>query len=149
MVHGGDGTDEVSLAGETHVTALEDGAIRSFDFAPEEAGVERAPLAALAGGTAVENAARIEGDPGRQAQRPAAGRGAAERRLRRGAGRPGARRCARACAARGRRSSRARRCACCRTCGRRRMRSPGDEPVVSGFLADVMQEKREEIAEKK
>jgi anthranilate phosphoribosyltransferase len=61
VVHGHDGTDEVSLAGETRVAALENGAIRSFDFAPEQAGLARAPLAALAGGTAAENAATIEG----------------------------------------------------------------------------------------
>lgn len=59
VVHGRDGTDEVSITGETVVSALADGAVRTFRFTPEDAGLGRATLADLSGGSAAENAARI------------------------------------------------------------------------------------------
>ena len=55
VVHGS-GLDEISLAGETLITEVRDGRIRSFIVAPEEFGVARAPLEALRGGTPYENA---------------------------------------------------------------------------------------------
>ncbi|MEM9048201.1 MAG: anthranilate phosphoribosyltransferase [Pseudomonadota bacterium] len=57
LVHGADGTDELSIAGATHVAALEDGAVRSFDITPEDAGLPRHPFAAILGGSPAENAA--------------------------------------------------------------------------------------------
>ncbi len=61
VVHGADGTDEVSITGVTHVSELKEGRVRSFEFTPEEAGLERARPSEIAGGTADENAAFILG----------------------------------------------------------------------------------------
>lgn len=58
VVHGS-GLDEISLAGETLITEVCDGRIRSFVVTPEEFGVARAPLEALRGGAPHENAALI------------------------------------------------------------------------------------------
>ncbi len=59
LVHG-QGLDELSLAGENKVVALEDGSIRAFTLTPEEAGLARAPIAAIAGGDPAYNAAALE-----------------------------------------------------------------------------------------
>jgi anthranilate phosphoribosyltransferase len=68
VVHGAGGLDEISLAGETMVAEVRDGTVRKFSVTPEEFGVKHAPLGAIRGGTAVENAARIrrilEGEAG-------------------------------------------------------------------------------------
>jgi len=61
VVHGLDGTDEVSIAGETIVSALEGGEIRTFRFTPEEAGLDRSDISELAGGSADDNAVFITG----------------------------------------------------------------------------------------
>jgi anthranilate phosphoribosyltransferase len=71
VVHGAGGLDEISLAGETLVAEVRGGSVRRFAVAPEEFGVARAPLQAIRGGTAAENAALIrrilegEGGPAR------------------------------------------------------------------------------------
>ncbi len=59
IVHGFDGTDEVSISSETRVSALENGRVRTFTFAPEEAGLERAPIEAISGASPEENAGHI------------------------------------------------------------------------------------------
>src|SRR5437667_3120712 len=59
VVHGAGGLDEISLAGETLVAEVRDGAVRRFTVTPEEFGVARAPLESLRGGSAAENAAII------------------------------------------------------------------------------------------
>jgi anthranilate phosphoribosyltransferase len=59
VVHGAGGLDEISLAGETLVAEIQHGAVRRFAIAPEDFGVKRAPLDAVRGGTAEENAATI------------------------------------------------------------------------------------------
>jgi anthranilate phosphoribosyltransferase len=68
VVHGSDGCDEVTIAGETRVSALEDGRVRTFSFTPESVGMARAAAESLRGGTAEENAATISailgGEPG-------------------------------------------------------------------------------------
>jgi anthranilate phosphoribosyltransferase len=56
VVHGA-GIDELSLAGETAVAALEDGAVRTFTVRPQQAGLEAAPVEAILGGDAQRNAA--------------------------------------------------------------------------------------------
>jgi anthranilate phosphoribosyltransferase len=68
LVHGGDGTDEISIALPTKVAALEDGQIREFDLHPEDAGLPAHPFEAILGGTPAENAvafrALLEGAAG-------------------------------------------------------------------------------------
>ena len=59
VVHGAGGLDEISLAGPTKVVELKGGEIRGYEVTPEEFGMERAPLAAIRGGTAAENAKLI------------------------------------------------------------------------------------------
>ncbi|MEL6480234.1 MAG: anthranilate phosphoribosyltransferase [Pseudomonadota bacterium] len=55
LVHGQDGTDEISIAGPTKVVALENGAIREFEMSPEDAGLPTHPFEAILGGTPAEN----------------------------------------------------------------------------------------------
>src|SRR5246127_501368 len=56
VVHGADGLDEITTAGPTHVAALENGAVRTFEITPEEMGLQRVKSEALRGGEAKENA---------------------------------------------------------------------------------------------
>ncbi|MFV0332792.1 MAG: anthranilate phosphoribosyltransferase [Tropicimonas sp.] len=68
LVHGGDGTDELSIAGPSRVAALEGGAISEFEVAPEDAGLPVHPFEAILGGTPQANgrafAALLDGAPG-------------------------------------------------------------------------------------
>ena len=60
VVHGSDGLDEITIAGETHVAAT--GAsenLRSFTIEPKDFGLERASLEKLRGGTPADNATLI------------------------------------------------------------------------------------------
>lgn len=50
VVHGADGLDEISTCGDTQVTELRDGSIRTVLWIPEQYGFERATLADLVGG---------------------------------------------------------------------------------------------------
>ncbi|GAA0533451.1 anthranilate phosphoribosyltransferase [Rhizomicrobium palustre] len=59
VVHGAEGLDEISISGETYVTALENGETRSFVIVPEDAGLPRWPIEAVKGGDAPENAAAL------------------------------------------------------------------------------------------
>ena len=61
LVHGSDGTDEISIAGPTHVVELDEGQIREFEVTPEDAGLPVHPFAAIMGGTPAENAAALRG----------------------------------------------------------------------------------------
>jgi anthranilate phosphoribosyltransferase len=61
VVHGADGLDEISISGETHVSELRDGSVRNYLVAPEDFGVKRAPLEAIRGGDAKQNAEIIYG----------------------------------------------------------------------------------------
>jgi anthranilate phosphoribosyltransferase len=59
VVHGAGGLDEISLAAETLVAEVKDGAVHRYNVTPEDFGVARASVEALRGGTATENAALI------------------------------------------------------------------------------------------
>ncbi|MPZ71019.1 MAG: anthranilate phosphoribosyltransferase [Actinobacteria bacterium] len=57
--HGYDGLDELATAGPSDVVELKAGAVSRWTIDPSELGFEPAPLEAIAGGTAEENAAMI------------------------------------------------------------------------------------------
>lgn len=59
VVHGDGGLDEIALSGPSAVSALEGGVRRSFTIAPQDAGLDPAPLSAVAGGDAAFNAAAL------------------------------------------------------------------------------------------
>jgi anthranilate phosphoribosyltransferase len=67
LVHGGDGTDEMSISGVTHVARLEDGDVTEFEVHPEDAGLPVHSFDAILGGTPEENGrafrALLAGDP--------------------------------------------------------------------------------------
>jgi len=56
VVHGADGLDEISISGETQIAELRDGTVRSYTVTPEDFGLRRAPLDAIRGGDAKQNA---------------------------------------------------------------------------------------------
>ncbi|MGA8432379.1 MAG: anthranilate phosphoribosyltransferase [Candidatus Sulfotelmatobacter sp.] len=61
VVHGLDGLDEISISGPTRIAESREGIVRTYELTPEEFGLQRAPLADIAGGDAAENAAIIRG----------------------------------------------------------------------------------------
>jgi len=56
LVHGSDGTDELSIAGISWVAALEDGTVTDREIHPEDAALPVHPFEAILGGTPAENA---------------------------------------------------------------------------------------------
>jgi anthranilate phosphoribosyltransferase len=68
VVHGADGLDEMTTTGTTHVAELNDGAVRTFEVTPEDAGLARASLDDIRGGDSDHNAAAmrdmLSGAPG-------------------------------------------------------------------------------------
>ncbi len=68
LVHGADGTDELSISGPTKVAALKDGAIEEFELSPADAGLPEHPFEAVLGGTPEANGrafrALLAGDAG-------------------------------------------------------------------------------------
>ena len=69
LVHGSDGTDELTITGVSWVAALEeDGHVVEIELHPEEAGLPVHPFEAIVGGTPEENAAAfrdlLDGAPG-------------------------------------------------------------------------------------
>ena len=59
VAHGSDGLDEITTSGPTHVAALENGTVRTFDINPEDIGIARAKPEALRGGDAETNATAL------------------------------------------------------------------------------------------
>jgi anthranilate phosphoribosyltransferase len=59
IVHGGDGTDEISIAAPTEVAAWENGRLRRFTVTPDMAGLPWHPFETILGGTPAENAAAL------------------------------------------------------------------------------------------
>ena len=68
LVHGGDGSDELSISATSKVAALENGEIREFELHPAEAGLPTHPFESIIGGTPSQNAAAfralLDGAPG-------------------------------------------------------------------------------------
>ena len=60
VVHG-DGMDEITTTGVTHVAALENGKIRTFDLTPKDFGVSSATIDDLKGGDGIFNAKALRG----------------------------------------------------------------------------------------
>ena len=60
LVHGADGTDEVSISGPTHVVSLCSGEITETEVSPEDAGLPAHPFESILGGTAEANAAALK-----------------------------------------------------------------------------------------
>jgi len=58
LVHG-QGLDELTVAGESHVVALHHGAYQEFTVVPEDAGLGRSPAEAIRGGDAAANATAL------------------------------------------------------------------------------------------
>src|SRR5215472_863607 len=56
VVHGSDGLDEITISGATTIGTVSDGKVQISEITPEQFGLNRAPLAALVGGNAVQNA---------------------------------------------------------------------------------------------
>ena len=56
VVHGLDGLDEITITGATRVAEVREGGVHSYEITPEEFGLKPAPISALAGGDATENA---------------------------------------------------------------------------------------------
>ncbi|MCV2892159.1 anthranilate phosphoribosyltransferase [Lentibacter sp. XHP0401] len=57
LVHGSDGTDELTITGVSWIAALnEDGSVTEHELHPEEAGLPEHPFEAIIGGTPAENA---------------------------------------------------------------------------------------------
>jgi anthranilate phosphoribosyltransferase len=68
VVHGADGLDEISNTGESHISEVHEGVVRSSRVRPEDFGLARAAIGDLQGGDREENAEIIRrilaGDPG-------------------------------------------------------------------------------------
>ncbi len=68
LVHGSDGTDELTICGTTAVAALAQGKITSLEVHPEDAGLPVHPFKDIIGGTPEDNAAAfralLDGEPG-------------------------------------------------------------------------------------
>lgn len=59
VVHGDGGLDEISLSGETSIGDVRHTTVEIYSVAPEDFGLERAPIEAISGGDAKHNAALI------------------------------------------------------------------------------------------
>ena len=59
VVHGDDGLDEITVCQSSQVWELKDGAVKSYNVAPEDFGLSRAEEGSLSGGIATVNAALL------------------------------------------------------------------------------------------
>lgn len=59
VVHGSDGLDEITITGESKISEVRDGEVRTYYVTPEDFGIARAPISAIQGGDAKENAVII------------------------------------------------------------------------------------------
>ncbi|MGC9198190.1 MAG: anthranilate phosphoribosyltransferase [Acidobacteriaceae bacterium] len=56
VVHGDGGLDELAISGPSQIAEVLNGGVREYTIGPEDCGLERAPLTALQGGDAADNA---------------------------------------------------------------------------------------------
>jgi len=56
VVHGEEGLDEISISGTTYVSELRNRVVQNYEVTPEDFGLKRAPLSAILGGDAAQNA---------------------------------------------------------------------------------------------
>jgi anthranilate phosphoribosyltransferase len=56
VVHGSDGLDEITITGESKISEVNKGEVRTYYVTPENLGIERAPVSAIYGGNADRNA---------------------------------------------------------------------------------------------
>ncbi len=56
VVHGADSYDEITITGETKISELKGGRIKTYTIKPEQFGMKRASVRSIKGGGAVENA---------------------------------------------------------------------------------------------
>ncbi len=59
VVHGSDGLDEITITGESKISEVRGGDVRTYYVAPEDFGLDRAPIDRIQGGDARQNAAII------------------------------------------------------------------------------------------
>lgn len=59
IVHGSDGTDEISICGPTDVCCLKDGTVSEFTVRPEDAGLPLHPFDSIVGGSPGHNASKL------------------------------------------------------------------------------------------
>lgn len=60
LVHGSDGTDELTITGVSWVAALADGSVKEFEIHPEDAGLPVHPFEDIIGGSPAENAVAFQ-----------------------------------------------------------------------------------------
>ncbi len=56
VVHGADGLDEITITGETKVSEVREGEVRTYYLSPEDFGIKRAPIDRIQGGDVRRNA---------------------------------------------------------------------------------------------
>jgi anthranilate phosphoribosyltransferase len=61
VVHGLDGLDEITITGESKISEVRNGDVRTYYVAPEDFGINRASINAVKGGDALKNAEIIRG----------------------------------------------------------------------------------------
>ncbi len=61
LVHGSDGTDELTITGTSWVAQIKDGSVTEFEITPDDAGLPTHPFSAIIGGTPAQNADALRG----------------------------------------------------------------------------------------
>jgi anthranilate phosphoribosyltransferase len=59
VVHGSDGLDEITITGESKISEVRNGEVLTYYVTPEDFGIDRAPMSAIQGGDARQNAGII------------------------------------------------------------------------------------------
>ena len=61
LVHGSDGTDELTITGTSWVAQIKDGSVTEFEITPDDAGLPTHLFSAIIGGTPAQNADALRG----------------------------------------------------------------------------------------